>query len=147
MWLTNFLLTITKISPKNVTILFVREKKCLTQNPAYGRYRISRPMRVEALIQKDIFWGMYGRKYKSMDNFWKKKIKDKYQAHFLVFYWFCHCTDLKWNIFQNFKISHETGAARTAARPLFGQKNNFRNYQKRLNFLLLKVCIPSHTIN
>ena len=32
---------------------------------------------------------------------------------------------------------HETGAARTAARPLLVQKNHFRNYQKLPNFRLL----------
>ena len=29
---------------------------------------------------------------------------------------------------------HEMGAARTTTRPLFVQKNHFRNYQKRFNF-------------
>ena len=29
---------------------------------------------------------------------------------------------------------HETGTARTAARPLRVQKNHFRNYQKLINF-------------
>ena len=40
---------------------------------------------------------------------------------------------------------HETGAARTAARPLLVQKNHFKNYQKCLNFWLLYIC-PNKTI-
>ena len=86
-------------------------------------------------------------------------MKDKYQAHFFGFVWVLSLS--LFDIKKNVKISyvyilvkraleklhlhpqwgpnthddpHETGAARTAARPLLVQKNHFRNYQKSLNF-------------
>ena len=40
---------------------------------------------------------------------------------------------------------HETGAARTAARPLLVQKNHFRNYQMSINFWLLYICLSSRS--
>ena len=92
----------------------------------------------------------------------KKIIKDKYMAKLFIFYLFSHLADLvSKKLFQNFKRlylgqmwemgamelttagpdtpddPHETGAARTAARPLLVQKNRFRNYQKLINFWLL----------
>ena len=90
-------------------------------------------------------------------------MKDKYQAHFFYFTMRFVIVPISYQQ-NNFQISdvyilvkcgrqirlrhprggpdthddpHETGAARTAARPLFVQKNHFRNYQKSLNVWIL----------
>ena len=92
----------------------------------------------------------------------KKWLKFNIMSNFLVFFLFTHLADLVLKTsLQNFiclylgqmckmgamelttggpdtdDAPHETGATRTAARHLLVQKNNFRNYQKLLNFWLL----------
>ena len=91
--------------------------------------------------------------------FWKKIIKDNYQANFCLFLivfsfgqfgikqlfkkrlylglmWEMGVMELTTGGPDIHDDPHETGAVRPAARPLLVQKNHFRKYQKLLHFWL-----------